>query len=97
MSDELARHKTAMKIVRHLGEAIRGDWGTIDGRSTKLTTDGLCEYAATGQDASRYEYAMSKGQLFADDLCWRSGRGHWMDHCYEDECSDELWASRAGQ
>ena len=93
-TSELERHRNAMRLVVAVGEAIRGDWGTIDGRTIKVTMDDLAAYAATGTNEENYEKALTDGQMFSEDLCWRSGRGHWMDHCYADECSDEAWASR---
>lgn len=87
MSEELERHKKAIVVMGRFGQAIRGDWGTIDGRTISRSFERLGEYATFGDDADTYESGLRNEQIPSEDLCWQTGRGHWMDHC-DDSCFD---------
>ena len=68
-------------VLREYGSAIRGDWGSIDGRSEQGTIDEFAEAFIAPENhtvAQLREYA---------DICARGG-GHWTEHCSY-SCEDE--------
>lgn len=67
-------------VLREYGSAIRGDWGSIDGRSEQGTID-------TFADAfTRPDYYTAAQLRDLADICPHGG-GHWTDHCSE-SCED---------
>jgi len=74
-------HEEIAKVLREYGSAIRGDWGTIDGRSEQLTLNYLAEVVA---DPEHYTAAQLRDVA---DIC-PHGKGHWTDHC-TDTCGTE--------
>lgn len=70
------------KVLREYGSAIRGDWGSIDGRSEQFTIESFAD-AIT----SPHEYTVEKLRNDAD-IC-PHGDGHWTDYC-SDTCGEEL-------
>lgn len=67
-------------IIREYGSAIRGDWGSIDGRGVRYDMDEFAD-------------CIDKGELLLDekeairlrirlDLCPEGG-GHWSDYCID--------------
>lgn len=68
------------KVLNEYGSAIRGDWGSIDGRSEQGTIN---VFAAA---------MLSPGRFTASDLrecadICTGGGGHWTEHC-SDSCDD---------
>jgi hypothetical protein len=68
-------------VLREYGEAIRGDWGSIDGRGERSTIN---EFA----DAFLKPESFTAERLRdMSDIC-PFGGGHWTEHCY-DTCGEE--------
>ena len=68
------------KVLREYGSAIRGDWGSIDGRSEQGTI-------GTFADAITSPHKYTAEQLRNDaDIC-PHGSGHWTEHC-SDSCGE---------
>lgn len=68
------------QALSEFGGAIRGDWGSIDGRSIRSQLDNLV----------RYLRAPETTPPLADirvvlDIC-RYGGGHWTQYCEDYEC-----------
>lgn len=68
------------QILTEFGSAIRGDWGSIDGRSVR---DGMDRVAASLRSGEA-TIASMRGDL---DLC-PSGEGHWTEYCNR-RCTEE--------
>jgi hypothetical protein len=66
------------KVLCEYGAAIRGDWGSIDGRSEQSSIE---TFADAILKPEKYEAATLRDQA---DLC-PSGSGHWTEHC-DDDC-----------
>jgi len=62
------------EVLREYGSAIRGDWGSIDGRSEQGTID--CFAAAV---TAPNMYTAEELRSLAD-IC-PHGAGHWTWHC----------------
>lgn len=81
----MAESENAVTALREYANAIRGDWGSIDGRSVKGDLNAIADAL--------------DGSLFpADDslTAWRerlgicpSGEGHWTYHCSVRDCGNE--------
>jgi hypothetical protein len=66
------------KVLCEYGEAIRGDWGRIDGRSERSTIQTFADAINKPQI-----YTAETLRLMAD-IC-PLGSGHWTEYC-DDEC-----------
>jgi len=66
------------KVLCEYGAAIRGDWGSIDGRSEQSTID---TFAAAIQKPADYTVAKLRDQA---GICVNGG-GHWTEYC-DDSC-----------
>jgi hypothetical protein len=66
----------AQQAMREFGNAMRGAWGDIDGRSIKWGMDAL----ATELDDPSITIERARYHL---DLC-PTGGGHWTQYCGED-------------
>ena len=75
---------TISDIVRELGAAIRGDWGTIDGRSVRLSMDRIAAHIEAEGNA---EMTDAEARQLRDNanLCL-SGGGHWQMYCEDEDC-----------
>lgn len=72
--------KDAAVVLREYGAAMRGDWGNIDGRAVRGDLEDIAGWidnpvAFPGLLAAREQVG----------IC-RSGGGHWIDYCTEEEC-----------
>jgi len=65
------------KVLCEYGEAIRGDWGSIDGRGERST---IQEFAAAILEPGSYTIEDLRSQA---DIC-PNGYGHWTQYCDED-------------
>lgn len=68
-------------VMREYGEAIRGDWGSIDGRSERST---IHEFADAFLDPIGRTVAELRSMA---DIC-PIGSGHWTEYC-DDDCEGE--------
>lgn len=66
-------------IIREYGEAIRGDWGSIDGRSVRSQLD---ELAHAVENPEVYEKDNLRDKI---GICLE-GKGHWEWYCEEHGC-----------
>lgn len=71
----------AIHALREYGSAIRGDWGSIDGRSVRGDLDRLADALEGRGAAAEYDLTYWREDL---GICPQGG-GHWVDHC-GDEC-----------
>ena len=71
-------HKEIAKVLREYGSAIRGDWGSIDGRSEQYSIN---EFADAITSPGEYTTAQLRERA---DIC-PHGDGHWTDYC-DDSC-----------
>lgn len=69
-------------LLREYGEAVRGDWGEIDGRWVQ-------------RDLEAISYALDETEVPESLLTFRnrldlcpSGEGHWSEHC-NDGCNGQ--------
>ena len=62
-------------VLREYGSAIRGDWGSIDGRRERDTLDSFASAITTPG-----VYTVAEIRELAD-ICPHGG-GHWTEHCY---------------
>lgn len=62
------------QVLREYGSAIRGDWGSIDGRSEQLTVNYFAEVITAPE-----HYTVAQLRDVAD-IC-PDGEGHWTEHC----------------
>jgi hypothetical protein len=67
------------KVLCEYGEAIRGDWGSIDGRSERST---IQDFAAAILAPAEYT---SEDLRANADIC-PAGNGHWTQYC-DDDCT----------
>lgn len=67
-------------VLNEYGSAIRGDWGSIDGRSEQGT---IIDFADAIRSPEIYTVALLRN---AADICPHGG-GHWTEHC-DDSCDD---------
>jgi len=65
------------RVLREYGAAIRGDWGSIDGRSEQGTLETFAD-AVTNPGA----YTVQQLRDMAD-IC-PAGNGHWTEYCDSD-------------
>lgn len=72
---------SAVDVLRELGGAIRGDWGSIDGRSIRDAIDDIA--AAIESDAPPPDEALRRSA----DLC-PAGGGHWTQYCAPGYCPE---------
>lgn len=77
----------ATNILREYGEAIRGDWSEIDGRTVRDQLDYLAELIETNHNAelTEQEAIECRDSL---GICLE-GNGHWLEYCEEYGCKDE--------
>ena len=73
---------TVADLLDEYGEALRGDWGSIDGRSERDSLQNLAqEFREQGNEPlSDADVAHIRGYL---DICLQ-GWGHWSFYCDED-------------
>lgn len=64
-------------VLCEYGEAIRGDWGSIDGRSER---DSIQTFADAILSPGKYERETLRDQA---GIC-PNGSGHWTEYCDED-------------
>ncbi len=64
-------------VMKEYGAAIRGDWGSIDGRCEQSS---IQTFADAILEPGKYEAATLRDQA---GIC-PVGSGHWTDHCGED-------------
>lgn len=73
--------KKLSEILNEYGQAIRGDWGSIDGRVVKrdlgVIADIMRNYG--DKDLPKEQALMLREGL---GICL-SGEGHWQEHCGE--------------
>lgn len=67
----------AIQALREYANAIRGDWGDIDGRSVKANLD---EFADAIEGKGRAAEWTIEQHRQDSGLC-PSGEGHWTVHC----------------
>jgi len=67
-------------VLREYGSAIRGDWGSIDGRSEQGTIDTFADACLKPND-----YTAAQLRDLAD-IC-PHGSGHWTEWC-TDSCEE---------
>lgn len=65
------------RVLYEYGEAIRGDWGSIDGRSERSTIHEFADAILTPDD---YTVEALRSQA---DIC-PNGSGHWTEYCDND-------------
>lgn len=73
-------HEEVATCLDEYGEAIRGDWGSIDGRSERAALQQLAEAI---REPDRFTPEAMRRIL---DIC-PYGCGHWTDHC-DDDCAN---------
>jgi len=66
-------------VLCEYGAAIRGDWGSIDGRSEQSS---IGTFADAMLFPERYEKATLRDQA---GIC-PTGGGHWTEYCDVDRC-----------
>ena len=71
-------HNEVSSVLCEYGAAIRGDWGSIDGRSEQSSIE---TFADAILKPEKYEAATLRDQA---DLC-PGGFGHWTEYC-DDDC-----------
>jgi hypothetical protein len=84
------------QLLREFGSAIRGDWGSIDGRSIRHNMDRLAdlievsdsdelrELSAQRSSEKRGSALLQVGRDYLN-IC-PAGKGHWPDYC-DEECA----------
>lgn len=88
------KNKTVSDIISEYGQAVRGDWGSIDGRSVRDDMDTMSlivrKYGDMELPPKAYAYL-----AYQFGLCVNGG-GHWLSFCenYGEEDvreSDDFW------
>lgn len=69
-------------VLEEFGQAIRGDWGSIDGRSIRSS---LSAFTPAIHEPERYTAEYLRDIL---GIC-PNGHGHWEYYCEEDCKKDE--------
>lgn len=78
---------TTADLLDEYGSALRGAWGSIDGRSEKIA---LAELSASIRTYGHHELMTTTVQRLRDALgVCANGGGHWVDFCEDYECSVE--------
>ena len=76
---QTATFTETVMVLREFAEALRGDWGSIDGRSLQLSLNELAEEMV--QAVNEGSASKSVAELRdAFGMC-TNGRGHWSEHC----------------
>ena len=75
MSDKT--EPVGVRVLREYANALRGDWGSIDGRSEKISINAIAD-AIVADEPPTIEALRAEA-----DLCPQGG-GHWTEHCYPD-------------
>ena len=65
------------QCLREYADALRGDWGSIDGRSEKASLNDLADAILAPESKTVTRLREDLG------VCAR-GDGHWLDYCDED-------------
>ena len=81
MMDEKEQTVRVAKALTEFGGAIRGDWGSIDGRAVRAQLDLLADYLRFPETTPPLPDIRNRL-----DLC-PNGRGHWTEYC-ADYCTD---------
>lgn len=73
--------KKLSEILNEYGQAIRGDWGTIDGRIVRRDLEIISNIMKGygDKDLSKEQTLMLREDL---GICL-SGNGHWQEYCRE--------------
>ena len=83
---------TPLSLLREYADCLRGDWGSIDGRSEKVTINRFADLIFAAGPA--YELPLDVAMFIRGEgnMC-PAGRGHWIRYCDVD-CPDlkEGWA-----
>lgn len=72
-------------VLREWAQAIREDWGTVDGRSCRSQLQTLADYI----DIELSDGVSAPLAQIRDDvgIC-PSGNAHWSGYCNESHCED---------
>lgn len=74
-------------VLYEYGSALRGDWGSIDGRCCESELGDLNRYLFVAHRDG--DAGVSLSQVRVDAGVCRAGGGHWPDHC-DDECTAKI-------
>ncbi len=68
------------QVIREYGQAFRGDWGSIDGRSVRDEMEDIAFWmeadAYPGDEKARERLGICP-----------TGTGHWTQYCEDDYCN----------
>ena len=67
-----------LNVLAEFGQAIRGDWGSIDGRGIQYSLEGLIEEM---QSDTPIDIPRMRDNMY---ICVAGG-GHWQTYC-DEEC-----------
>lgn len=78
---------TTADLLDEYASALRGDWGSIDGRSERIALNCL---SAAIREHGNAPLSDSKVTTLRDDMgvCPHGG-SHWIDYCDEDDECEE--------
>ena len=75
-----------LQVMREYADAIRGDWGSIDGRSVK---GDLLAWVAALSDKPGPEAQWTLAEWRERMGVCATGGGHWTHFCDDDYCPDD--------
>lgn len=67
-------------VLREYGEAFRGDWSMIDGRSVRSEMDQIARWLETDYPGD----LIARAEL---GVCMQ-GNGHWQSWCSDYDCEE---------
>lgn len=88
---------TPIEGLRFYADALRGDWGSIDGRGEKQSLNEYIDWAATVEETTEAEVLPKLEEIFGvyvvetfEQPDYHNRRGMWAWHCSEEiEARDE--------
>jgi DNA-binding protein Fis len=87
-----ALHEQVSKVLREYGQAIRGDWSEIDGRSVRNDMEEIARWVEDPSLLGALQYGGNEGlraARYTVGICPEGG-GHWDHYCEDDwtECKE---------
>lgn len=87
-----ALHEQVAKVLREYGQAIRGDWSEIDGRSVRIDMEEIARWVEDPSLLGALQHGGYEGLRAARcavGICPEGG-GHWDHYCEDDwtECKE---------
>jgi len=75
--------KIISTVLDEWAQAIRGDWGSIDGRTCRSELQNLSSFLMA-EEPLDIEYLRWNAEICPE------GKGHWLEWCRDDGCIDYI-------